>query len=374
MRKGKTTTAVYRKASLSLQSDGVIELDPERLQTFAAHLSTLAGGRIQKEQLWKSFHVAFPHRPRGAELRWWFLLALRHAEGAGVIRLPVEHGRRWDRTADPPIPRSVDRMPLASQAVERSWQQFPWHPRLAWVADLAWVTPEQDEFLHQVHQGLVGYTFQHPAPLKYRSLQLTGDEKRLGKLARTALFGPGRLDLDLLGCLQEVPPLVWESVGPPARAIVFENQSVFRVAHLILAQLADPPYGIIGFGAGAGFVQSVRYFRMIGRPVESIEYVGDLDRPGLRTARAAAQTALTDGLPPVIPAPGVHQAMLQSARRFHHPLGFPYTRQTSGKDDEFLAAWLPEDLRSDVLSLLQAGNRVPEEVLGPDEFFHLWRS
>ena len=36
--------------------------------------------------------------------------------------------------------------------------------------------------------------------MKYRSLQLTGNEKALASLAKTSLFGESRLSLAMLGC------------------------------------------------------------------------------------------------------------------------------------------------------------------------------
>ena len=51
----------------------------------------------------------------------------------------------------------------------------------------------------ELHTLVEGW-FEASEPLKYRSLQLTGDEKRLQKLCKCRLFGPGRLTLDMLGC------------------------------------------------------------------------------------------------------------------------------------------------------------------------------
>jgi hypothetical protein len=59
--------------------------------------------------------------------------------------------------------------------------------------------------------------FTEPTPLKYRSLELTGDDKRLQALAETTLFGPGWLTLELLGPFQRLP-LVVERVGPAPAA------------------------------------------------------------------------------------------------------------------------------------------------------------
>lgn len=360
------------EATSLAESNKVIELDPERLRVFLDKLSQFERRRIHLKDLWQLFIAAFPHRPREAELRRWLLAALWKATEQNIIELPVENGRRWDRKLHPPLPSSVDRIERAVLPPNDSWRRFPWHPRLAWVADLARITPDQEAFLRQVHDGLVQGLFEQSAPFKYRSLQLTGDEKRLKALTRTVLFGPGRLSLELLGCVCEIPPLVYERVSDQAIAIVFENVEPYRVACDVLTKISNPPYGIVAFGAGRSFEQSIRNFGLIKQPIERIEYVGDLDRPGLHIARAAGQVACRVDLPPVVAARKIHRAMLQAVRQFGHPLGFPYKAKKTAKDDKALVTWLPIDVRPDVLKILSTGHRVPEEVLGYGEMLDVW--
>lgn len=348
------------------------ELDPKRLQNFIDNLSQFKNRRIHLNDLWKIFNTAFPHRPRGAELRQWLLAALKTAVEQNVIKLPVEHGKRWDRTLQPSIPTSVDRMELAPPSPNDEWRRFPWHPRLAWVADLTRITPEQEEFLRGVNYGFAQGLFEKSAPFKYRSLQLTGNEKRLKALTKTELFKTGRLSLELLGCVPEIPPLVYEKVSDRAIAIVFENAAPFKIAHEVLTNMSSPPYGIVAFGGGRSFQQSIRNFGSIKQSVERIEYVGDLDRPGLRIAQAAAKITHKTGLPPLVAAQGMHNAMLQASHNFGYPLGLPHETKDSAKDDEALVVGLPPDMRCHVLDILRAERRVPEEILSSDEMSNLW--
>src|SRR5258708_1068886 len=131
----------------------------------------------------------------------------------GVIGLPAPGGQRWDRRSQPAVPTAVDQAELNGRPRGDEWRRFPWHPTLAWVLDLSRLSSDAETFMRRVHDGLVRDSFRHPAPLKYRSLQLTGDEKRLSLLARTTLFAPGRLSLPLLGCLPARGPLAWAKVG-----------------------------------------------------------------------------------------------------------------------------------------------------------------
>jgi hypothetical protein len=173
------------------------QLEPQRLEGFASQLAKSRRLWIDHETLWTAFADSFPGFAHSADHRRWFLAALRQLEGRGLIRLPPPTGVRWDRTFDIAVPTSVYLVPIQSSRRQEEWRCFPWHPQLQWVPNLPRLTPEQEAFLGRVHRGLVNGDFRQRAPLKYRSLQLTGKEKRLGELAKTILFGSDRLNWDL---------------------------------------------------------------------------------------------------------------------------------------------------------------------------------
>lgn len=341
-------------------------LDERRLETFASALRAHPGRRIPRETLWAAFTYAFPN-VRGPERRAWLLAALQALADGGVLRLPSRHGRRWDTALVPHVPTSVDLVYAPEPSRDDSWRREPWHPRLSWVPHLPRIAADQLTFLRRVQQGLIQGWFREPAPVRYRSLQLTGDEKRLDALLRSTFFGEGRLDLQLLGATWYAPPLAWERVGSGPAVLILENADAFGVAHRVLAALPDPPYGVVAFGGGTVFQQSVQYLAQIGRPVGRIDYVGDLDRPGLDIARMSSAGAVHVSLPAVTPAPGVHRAMLDAAASLGSPTGWPYDSTRMSDADEARVAWLPSSVRSDARNVLSAGRRIPEEVLGPAE-------
>ncbi|WP_254508164.1 Wadjet anti-phage system protein JetD domain-containing protein [Anatilimnocola floriformis] len=236
------------------------------------------------------------------------------------------------------------------------------------------MTSEIEEFFLRVHQGLVRGDFQSRAPLKYRSLQLTGREKRLGELAQTTLFAKGRLDLEMLGCFSETPPLAYERISDVSSIIIFENADAFSLARTSLRSLASPPYGMVGFGGGNAISQSLPSLLMLSRPVQRIYYVGDLDAHGLRIASRASRAAVRVGLPQVEPAAELHQAMLESANRFGQPEGWKDKARQRPSEDKLrsLLAFLGPSVREIVDKILTAGQRVPEEVLGPQELQAAW--
>ena len=67
--------------------------------------------------------------------------------------------------------------------------------------------------------------------------------------------------------------------------------------------------------------------------------------------------------------------MLHSIRQFGYPNGLEYDARERKKDpdDEELVGWLPEDVRTECQTIIQAGNRIPEEALGPDELQQVWQ-
>src|SRR5258706_1466310 len=185
-----------------VQHTTLADIDPERVQAFVNKLRIIEDRRIYAHDYWKLFIECFPHRPRGSEARQWLLSALRAAAAVDIIKLPVVHGKCWERDIQPALPMFVTRI-IEKVPREEPWRQFPWQPELAWVATLTRLSSEQEQFLYRVHEGLVCGEFDQPAPFKYRSLKLTGHEKTLGHLIQTVLFGPGRLTLDLLACLPD---------------------------------------------------------------------------------------------------------------------------------------------------------------------------
>ncbi len=343
-------------------------LDPQRLERFAGLIRRHLRNRIDGETLWRMFAAAFPVRPQGAEERRWFLDALMGLARQEVIRLPPARSPRWDRSLGLAVPGSVDRVMAPMTAKDTSWRLFPWHPALQWIADLPQISEQQIVFLHRVHGAMVGGWLEKPAPLKYRSLQLTGHEKGLARLMSTHLFGPGRLSLELLGCVREAVPLAWESVSEHPSMLVFENAGPFWVARQTLGRMSDPPYGMVGYGGGKSFQASLQHLLTIGRPLKSIHYVGDMDASGLKIAEAARHAAGRIDLPQILPAPGFHLAMLEAAGRFGYPKGWP---AGSGGDpiegDGGFLNSFSRDLRKRILAIVNSGRRIPEEVLGPDE-------
>src|SRR3972149_280618 len=172
------------------------DLEAHRLDRFIKALSRSTTRWVDNSLLWKAFADAFPTFAGSSDQRHWFLLALQQLEARGEIELPAPRGSRWDRRFDVAVPTTVHVLRENGSAPARRWKTFPWHAQLQWVASLTRLSQEQEDLLLKIHEGLVHGKYSKRAPLKYRSLQLTGNEKRLGELASSSLFGIDRLTLD----------------------------------------------------------------------------------------------------------------------------------------------------------------------------------
>ena len=349
-----------------------LELDERRLDQFERGILTATSVRVGAQDLWRALARVFPHRTPGPAERRLLLDALRSIEARGSIRLPPEHGKRWDRSLDPAVPTSVDVVRDHSTPARFPWRTFPWHPNLHWVVQCRNLSTQQVEFLRRVHDGFVNGIFSEPAPLKYRSLQLAGDEKMLASLATTSLFGPSRLTLDLLGCLPDALPLAWEAVGDGGRMVIFENSGPFAVARRVLGDMKARPYDLIAYGGGRSVLAALGHIKTIQRSVESIHYVGDLDHAGLDIAWGARRSAKELGLPAVVPASELHRQMLSAAEAFGHPQGWPGQERYTDADRRRILGFLSQEVRDRAEAVLRAGCRIPEEVLGPDELRAAW--
>jgi hypothetical protein len=237
------------------------------------------------------------------------------------------------------------------------------------------LSERQVGFLRRVQLGLVQGWFREPAPQKYRSLQLTGGEKDLETHMSSTLFANGRLTLETLNCAPEVLPLAWEPVGEGGRAVVFENAGPFSVARKVLAELPERPYDLVVYGGGRSVLASLAHLKTIGRQVESLDYVGDLDEAGLEISAAVTSASRGAGLPEAKPAEALFWAMLRAAAEMGHPEGWPAGHiggAAAPVRAEELVRGLGKDLAPRIVAMLVAGRRVPEEVLGPMEMLKVW--
>lgn len=275
---------------------------------------------------------------------------------AGAVGLPSQ--RSYDRSARPALPRFVRVEAQAPPARRISGAGVAWRPELAWAAELS--VDQQTLFdLRAVNAFFRDGGSERPVvPLRERSLQLFGHEKRLEAPTSGQLFGSGRLTLQQLRCEEVHPPFVYQTVGTGTDVLVVENHHTF----VSLCRFAPPhgPIGTVVYGAGAHFKGSVSFLADLPTPPRRVLYFGDLDIDGLDIPVHASDVATAAGLPAVEPATWLYRLLLD------HGKAAPVENTPTRHRVQELIAWLPEELRPAAAAVLVGGRRLAQEWVGSE--------
>lgn len=243
----------------------------------------------------------------------------------------------------------------------RQIRAFPWVPELAFVPDARLNLPFAE--LRQLDDFLRSRGPDRPlVPIKERSLQIFGDEKRLDALLGSALFRPpDRLEARRdLRCEPIGVPLAWQR-GPAAAAtqplLVLENAATWH--SYCRWNVARGLFSGVVYGDGNRFIDGVRYlpglFAELGGP-RRLLYFGDLDPQGLLIPQEASGQAQAAGLPAVEPHLWSYRQLLTlGAGR-----GQPWEGDPPSTT---LCDWLG-DLASPARDLFAAGQRLAQEHVG----------
>lgn len=316
--------------------------------------------RIPIDVVWEAFRAVVRGYTGNIEARPRLAMILECLRENGALDVPKSR-RLWDASADPPLPTWVQLVvSRRSPASEPDHRVIAWPPELAFVAKLS-RAPLLDELLAIRRFLADGGRERIWVPARERSLEVFGEEKRLAALRKTTLFGPGRLDLELLRCYAVAPPLVWEPGPGPAigrSVLVLENLDTY---HSFCRWNEDAArYGAVAYGHGTEFVATVRDLPRVCDAVQSsaAEYFGDIDYRGLqipmqaRLVLAGETSAISLG-----PAARWYDALLEHADRTTDS-----NRFVSPTDAVLL--WLPEELRDRAAPILARGRRLPQEHIG----------
>jgi len=282
--------------------------------------------------------------------------AIRELEASGAVTLP-RSSAGWEVLPRPPLPRWVAQ-PAEGKPAAPSETPVSWHASLSWVpAFLAAERPSRAEraLLRAVNAFLGAGGSSLVVPLRERSLQLTGDEKALDTMSRGRLFTSSRLSLDQIGARRTSPPVVRQRVGTGPATLVVENFATYESLAAMLP--ADGEVGEVLYGAG-NTLGVVLTALADGGGVEGLTYFGDLDVRGLEIAAAGTRLAGELGLPALVPATRLYQLLVE------HGAVAPAESTPDPVKARTAAGWLPPALRTAVLDVLVAGNRLAQEAVG----------
>lgn len=242
----------------------------------------------------------------------------------------------------------------------RRIRDFLWVPALGFLAESRTSVPFDDlrklnDFLTRDRAAL------EIVPIKERSLEIFGDEKRLDVLHGSALFRHDRLDLTHDLCCEIIGvPLAWKR-GPASAAaqplIVIENAATWHSYCRWNANAAQ--FSAVVYGDGNRFADGVRYLADIFTELggqRRILYFGDLDPQGLLIPQEASARAVALGFSPVEPHLASYAALLSVQE-------LRWQQCDSEPHAVSLCDWLGECSEA-ARMVLSSRRRIPQEHIG----------
>ncbi|HVW39846.1 MAG TPA: hypothetical protein VHC18_00700 [Amycolatopsis sp.] len=290
--------------------------------------------------------------------------ALDELAAAGLVSFPSS-ARFFDTREAPPLPMWV-RRPPRERVVGRPKPARVWPAAIEAAGRIA--TRENEIALLETISSFLrnGGTSRPSVPLRERSLELFGDEKRIDRLMSTRLFTSGAVTLDLLRCHPVPIPFVSQWVpgsdDPQGTALLIaENHhtyaSLLKVTRHRAA--AEGPGRHVGYGTGNQFPSAVLSVPLLSPPPSRIVYFGDVDLKGLQTPLAAHTAAAKAGLPPVLPAVPLYEILFEVGCKQPNDHVHPDTAGAA-------AAWLTP-FAERARDLLVDGIRIPQESVGYEQ-------
>lgn len=332
-------------------------LDPIATR-FAEALAGSGRVIIRLDHLWIALQAAAPELLTSPAKRERLAAIVHTLADAGICTLPTSTSS-WDRAGRPPLPTFI-RLARPVAQPRRDPLRHPWLPDIAAWAPSARLTQPQLADLATLNTWLArGGPNGSVLPLRERSYEIFGDEKRLDLLIGGTLFRPGRLTLDQIGAVVVHPPFVAEQISDATTLLIIENHNTYwsalRAAHQHVAAGAPCRFGWIAYGAGRQLEGSVGSAHTLNPSPTAIEYFGDLDADGLAIPLNVSRIAVTDGLPPVAPHTGLYSLLLD--------LGRPAPTRSRISMPKAAAEWLGTDLAQCAADVLAGTTRLAQEAV-----------
>jgi hypothetical protein len=323
------------------------------ISDFLARLSVGTRKKVALDELKRHFFSLYPEVQNSPERNARLLGALRELAEQGALTLPASGS--WETVGAPPLPRWVLLVRHATLAEAEDFASVPWAPEMGFWPELKLgqlsAAKAINDFLLRRRGRLLA------VPIKERSLEIFGDEKRLdGMCTGDSLFG-GRLHLSTLGCFRVPQPLPYRLAEAPGRPVlVVENHNSFWSFGEWNHEAKR--YAAVVYGSGEAFRLTGRALQQVLREVDGIgaEYLGDLDPKGVRIPGDFNRAAEL-GSPQVRPAVAFYQWLLAHGVRRHRP-------ECAAFDAASAEEWLGADIAAQVTGLWQSERWIPQEALG----------
>jgi hypothetical protein len=333
---------------------------PEPAERLVHALKKTGRRRIPLSLLRQQFASACPELAEQADRRTRLAELLHSAAATGELSLP-RGARSWDKAGGAPLPGFVTIATPKPPRIPVVASGYAWHPLLSFAAS------ERNRLRLEAAKRINEWLKSDPdltliVPIKERSLEIFGDEKRLDQLRGSADTLFDRVSLTALGCRVCPIPLPFEP-GPASACgnplLIIENNDTW--ASFSAWNRTTGRYSAVAYAAG-GHGKSLAYDEafideLLSRfRAAAVFYFGDIDPAGLRIASRAAKRRENRHAVPLMPSVDLYTWLLAHGPRT------PLMRQQRSLPDDI--AWLPQQLRPEVEALFAARQRIPQEALG----------
>jgi hypothetical protein len=200
-------------------------------------------------------------------------------------------------------------------------------------------------------------------PIKERSWEIFGEEKKLETLTATKLFDLGPLTLETLRCyiVAHIPVHRVYAKGAPV-LIISENEAGFD--SLCRAAVEFAAFRMVVYGNGLAIEKAVGFLKqmIVEQQVTECLYIGDVDETGLAIP-SRLNTAVLD---------------TAASRIGVRPWLLAYSHMLSGIDPDNISdahtTWLPPRLHAAAQTIISQGKRVAQESCGWKQIRKLFRA
>lgn len=287
--------------------------------------------------------------------RWdTFIELLVAAESEGLVVLPSRRGAGWNQEVAPARPQWVRLATTREPRELFDHRGFPWNPALSFLAGEKGLPAGIREAAVSIQQFFAKDGLSRPfVPVKERSFDIFGEEKRLGALQHSEiLFGPGKLSLKQLRCYVVEPTPVTERFEQGQGIIILENEATFDSFCRLCRH--KPAYRLVVYGRGHEIQKCAAYLKREAARlgVTEIFYFGDVDRRGLEIPYQLARDLASELK--VVPLTSAYDFLLRG------------TVSTNCHISE-ACLWLPEPLAALAATVIAEATRIPQEAFGWEE-------
>lgn len=318
---------------------------------FLSRLTEQPRKRLNLVLLRKLYFEAHPELQNHPERSAMLLAALQAMATDGILKLPSPAS--WERIGSPVLPKWVTLISSSAPIVTRDYAQVPWVPELGFWTELK---PGQLEDAFAINV----YMLRHRGnlvnvPIKERSLEIFGDEKRLDTLRSGDTLFAGRLTLATMGAFLVPLPLPYRSGGVHGLPVlVVENHNSYW-SFGEWNQTARR-YSAVVYGAGEAFRSSGAALEEVLREVggTGAQYLGDVDPKGI-------------SIPLEFNADARNRVHVEPAMEWYKwLLCYGVRRKCLLRDDleQIASRWLGAAVGQELHKLWSEGEWIPQEALG----------